>query len=246
MFPLQDSVYGAPSREHAASAGSRPGAGATFGIFTPRGIAIRSEQMLKIMGYPAGTSIRPAVRCMAERTAELAAAAITPAVHHCRIAIERCDAEGLVLADGTVFRGPIFAKHLADCREAIAFIMTLGSRFDLTQKNLTDSGNLPDAVFLETAGWVAIEEATRLFTQQARKAALFDGLELSRRLAPGYVFRVGDRKVDWPLEEQKPFFGIFEGIKLPVELLESYAMMPKMSRTGFFGLRPCAEPNHDT
>ncbi len=118
--------------------GSRPVAGATFGVFTPRGIAIRPEQMLKIMGYPAGAPIRPAVRRMAERIAELAAAAMTPVVHHCRIAIERCDAEGLVLANGTAFHGPVFAKHLADCREAIAFIMTLGSRFDSTQKNLSD------------------------------------------------------------------------------------------------------------
>jgi hypothetical protein len=246
MFPLQDSGSGAASREHAAGAELRPVAGATFGIFTPRGIAIRPEQMLKIMGYRAGAPIRPAVRRVAARIAELAEAAMMPVVHHCRIAIERCDADGLTLANGTFFRGPVFAKHLADCREAIAFIMTLGSRFDSTQKNLSDSGDLLDAVFLETAGWVAIEEATRLFTQQARKAALFDGFELSRRLAPGYVFRVGDRKVDWPLEEQMAFFKIFEGIKLPVELLEeSCAMMPKMSRTGFFGLRPCAEKCHD-
>jgi hypothetical protein len=246
MFPLQDYGAGAVPSEHAADARSRAVAGATFGVFTPRGIAIRPEQMLRIMGYRAGAPIRPAVRRMAERIAELAAAAMMPVVHHCRIGIERCNEEGLVLADGTAFRGPVFAKHLADCRGAIAFIMTLGSRFDSTQKNLSDSDNLLDAVFLETAGWVAIEEATRLFTQQARKAALFDGLEVSRRLAPGYVFRVGDRKVDWPLEEQTAFFKIFEGIKLPVQLLEeSCAMMPKMSRTGFFGLRPCAERNHD-
>lgn len=245
MFPLQDTGSGAAPREHAADARSHAVGGATFGVFTPRGIAIRPEQMLKIMGYPAGATIRPAVRRMAERIAELAAVAMTPVVHHCRITIERCDAEGLVLANGTVFHGPVFAKHLVDCREAIAFIMTLGSRFDSTQKNLSDSDNLLDAVFLETAGWVAIEEATRLFTQQARKTALFDGLELSRRLAPGYVFRVGGRKVDWPIEDQKPFFKLFESIKLPVDLLESCAMMPKMSRTGFFGFRPCAEPNHD-
>jgi hypothetical protein len=245
MFPLQDSGSGAAPRELAADARLRSVAGATFAVFTPRGIAIRPEQMLKIMGYRAGAPIRPAVRRMAERVAELAAAAMTPVVHHCRIAIDRCDAEGLVLANGTAFHGPVFAKHLVECREAVAFIMTLGSRFDSTQKNLADADNLLDAVFLETAGCVAIEEATRLFTQQARKAALFDGFDLTRRLAPGYVFRVGDRKVDWPLEEQRAFFKIFDGIKLPVELLESCAMMPKMSRTGFFGLRPTAERSQD-
>jgi hypothetical protein len=122
--------------------------------------------------------------------------------------------------------------------------MTLGARFESVQKNLSGSDNLLEAVFLETAGWVAIEEATRIFTQHFRKAAFADGLDLSRRLAPGYVFRVGDRKVDWRLEEQKEFFAIFKSVSLPVTLLESCAMMPKMSRTGFFGLRRCAATNH--
>jgi hypothetical protein len=231
--------------ELASGARLRPVAGATFGIFKPRGIVICPEKMLKIIGYRAGAPVRPAVRRMAERIAELAAAAMTPVVHHCRVAIKHCDASGLALVNGITFHGPVFGKHLAGCREAVAFIMTLGARFDSTQKNLSESDNLLDAVFLETAGWVAIEEATRIFTQQARKVAMSDGLELSRRLAPGYVFRVGDRKVDWALAEQKEFFRIFEGVELPVELLESCAMMPKMSRTGFFGLRPCNQENHD-
>jgi hypothetical protein len=197
--------------------------------------------MLKIMGYRAGAPVRPAVRRMAERIAELAASAIAPTVHHCRIGIEHCDDTGIRLTDGTAFQGPVFVKHVGDCREAVAFVMTLGPRFDLTQKNLSDADNLLESVFLETAGWVAIEEATRLFTQHFRKIALEDRLDLTRRLAPGYVFRVGDRKVDWPLEEQKEFFAIFRNIDLPVTLLDSCAMMPKMSRTGFFGLRPHTE-----
>ncbi len=215
--------------------------GATFGVFAPRGIEIKVEPMLKIMGYRAGAPVRPAVRRMAERIAELAASAIAPTVHHCRIGIEHCDDSGIRLADGTAFQGPVFAKHVGDCREAVAFVMTLGTRFDLTQKNLSDADNLLESVFLETAGWVAIEEATRLFTQHFRKIALEDRLDLTRRLAPGYVFRVGDRKVDWPLEEQKEFFALFRCIDLPVTLLDSCAMMPKMSRTGFFGLRPHTE-----
>lgn len=201
--------------------------------------------MLKIMGYRAGAPVRPAVRRMAERIAELAAAAMAPVVHDCRIGIVRCDEAGIELADGTVFQGPVFSKHVGDCQEAIAFIMTLGARFDSTQKNLSGSDNLLEAVFLETAGWVAIEEATRIFTQHVRKRALEDGLELSRRLAPGYVFRIGDRKVDWPLEQQKNFFDIFRSVSVPVTLLDSCAMMPKMSRTGFFGLRPLMAAKQD-
>lgn len=240
MLPLREMDSGAAKREPAVGGGPRP-PGVTFGVFTPRDIEIKTEPMLKIMGYRAGGPVRPAVRRMAERIAELAASAIAPTVHHCRIGIEHCDETGIRLADGTAFQSPIFAKHTRNCREAVAFVMTLGSRFDLTQKNLSDAGNLLEAVFLETAGWVAIEEATRLFTRHFANVALEDGLDLSRRLAPGYVFRVGNRKVDWPLEEQKEFFAIFKDINLPVALLESCAMTPKMSRTGFFGLRPHLE-----
>lgn len=239
MLPLRELDSGAATREPAAGGCPRR-SGATFGVFAPRGIEIRTEPMLKIMGYRSGAPIRPAVRRMAERIAELAASAIAPVVHHCRIGIEHCDEAGIRLADGTAFQGPVFAKHLAGCREAVALVMTLGMRFDAVQKNLSDADNLLEAVFLETAGWVAIEETTRAFTQLVRKTALEEGLDLSRRLAPGYVFRVDNRKVDWPLEQQKEFFAIFKTIDLPVSLLESCAMMPKMSRTGFFGLRPRA------
>jgi hypothetical protein len=236
MLPLRVLDSGAARGEPAAGGRACPPS-ATFGVFAPRAVEIKTEPMLRIMGYRAGAPIRPAVRRMAERIAELAAAAISPTVHYCRIGIEHCDESGLRLADGVVFHGPVFAKHVGGCREAVAIVMTLGARFDMTQKNLTDADNLLEAVFLETAGWVAVEEVTRLFTQHLRKIALEEGLDISRRLAPGYVFRVGDRKVDWPLEEQEQFFAIFRSIKLPVVLLESYAMMPKMSRTGFFGLR---------
>lgn len=244
MIPLRELDSGATLREPAASDGPRR-AGATFGVFVPRGIEIRTEPMLKIMGYRAGAPVRPAVRRTAERIAELGVSAIAPTVHHCRIGIEHCDEAGIRLGDGTAFNGPAFAKHLSDCREAVAFIMTLGARFESAQKNLSGGDNLLEAIFLETAGWVAIEEATRIFTQHCRKAAFEDGLDLSRRLAPGYVFRVGDRKVDWRLEEQKDFFAIFKSVNVPVSLLESCAMIPKMSRTGFFGLRPRTKMNHD-
>lgn len=245
MFPLHDSGSGAATGGQVADAATPCPVQTAFGSFVPRDIAIRPQQMLKIMGYRDGAPVRPAVRRTAESVAELAAAAMTPVVHYARLGVTQCNDGGLVLADGTVFRGPVFAKHLNGCREAMAFIMTLGGKFDSTQKNLTAAGNTLEAVFMETAGWVAIEEATRLFTGRMRDSARTEGLDLSRRLAPGYVFRVGNRKVDWPLEEQKAFFGIFEGIRLPVELLESCAMMPKMSRTGFFGFRPHAARGHD-
>lgn len=237
MFPVQKNVSKAPGCACADDASPVQTGPYAYSVSKPEGIEVRPERMLRIMGYREGAPVRPVVQRIAGAMAELAATAIKPVIHDCQVSIVRCDEAGLQLAGGTVFRGSVFAKHLAGCGYAIAFILTLGPRIDNIEKNLVAGGNLLEATFLETAGWVAVEEATRIYTEQLGARVVADGMELTRRLAPGYSFRVGNRKIDWPLEDQKLLFGLFSDVRLPVDLLESCAMMPKMSRTGVFGLR---------
>jgi cobalamin-dependent methionine synthase I len=71
-----------------------------------------------------------------------------------------------------------------------------------------------------------------------RTAAREEGHRVSIRMGPGYVYRDGDADVCWPLTEQKTLFEVFDGIDLPVHLMESCAMTPKMSRSGIYGLSP--------
>lgn len=208
------------------------------GVFVPSGIEIRPERLLRIMGYREGGPVRPVVLRTASAVAEIAAQALMPTIHHRRVSIENWDDGGIALSAGIAFRSPAFGKYLSECNEVVAFILTLGQRLDNVEKNLVASDRMLEAIFLETAGWIAVEEATRKFTEYLGQQVRSEGLTLSRRLAPGYSFRVGDRKVEWPLEDQKPLFAIFGQAKLSVELLESCAMTPKMSRTGLFGLRP--------
>lgn len=236
MFPVQDQALSALRGGQAVNAAlAQPSHAAS--VFVPKGIDIRPERMLRIMGYREGAPVRPAVYRTASAMAELAQAAIAPVIHDCRVTVSRCDNDGLLLSDGTAFRGPVFAKYLDGCEAAVAFILTLGGRFDSTAKNLVSGGNMLEAVFLETAGWVAVEGATQLYADHLTQRVRGEGMQLTRRLAPGYSFRVGGRKAEWPLEDQKPLFGLFAGRQLPVEIMESCAMTPKMSRTGFYGLR---------
>jgi hypothetical protein len=209
-------------------------------MFIPRGIEIRTERLLRIMGYRDETKIRPAVLRNAGAVAEVAMQAISPTVHFRRAQITGRKA-GVVEIDGDVtLTSEAFDKYLAACGEVVAFVLTLGRRFDQVEKNLVSTERMLEAVFLETAGWLAIEEGTRLFTQALTQQVEPEGLALSRRLAPGYSFRLGNGKVDWRLEDQKPLFELLKSASLPVELLDSCAMNPKMSRTGLFGLRPAA------
>jgi hypothetical protein len=95
-----------------------------------------------------------------------------------------------------------------------------------------------DALFLETSGWLGIEQATRQFRDYLRALVGPQGYRISCRMGPGYSYKIGDREVSWPLEDQQSLFKVFDGIDLPIRLLESCAMQPKLSRSAIFGLVP--------
>ncbi|MHA1600248.1 MAG: hypothetical protein ACTSW2_05435, partial [Alphaproteobacteria bacterium] len=106
--------------------------------------------------------------------------------------------------------------------------LTLGPHLDEAVLKLGTDDNLVTALFLEMAGWLAVERATKQLGEHLWSRAGAEGLRLSRRLAPGYA--------DWSLDEQKPFFDLFAGVDLPLKLLDSSAMIPKKSRSGLYGL----------
>ena len=144
--------------------------------------------------------------------------------------IAACDGGSLRLETGAVFHSTGFAKALGGCPEVVAFVLTLGPRLDDAVAELSPDDDLVTALFLEMAGWLAIERATKQLTEHLWSGARAEGLRLSRRLAPGYA--------DWPLDGQAPLFDLFAETGLPVRLLESNAMTPKKSRSGLFGLGP--------
>jgi hypothetical protein len=242
---LQATEITADSAMGAAPDDSSPilaGSGALNGVFSPRAVEIRPQRMLRMMGYRERRPASLAVERIAAAMAEVAAGAVAPRACFRSFPIAACHDDRLVLSTGATFRSPAFGKYLSGCSVAVVFVLTLGGRLDSTERNLAAGGNLLEAVFLETAGWLAVEETTRLFAAHLAAEAGRYGLEPSRRLAPGYSFRLDGRKVEWRLEDQKALFALFAGEALPVELLDSCAMRPKMSRTGLFGLRPVQSP----
>ena len=130
----------------------------------------------------------------------------------------------------TVFHGAALAKVLAGCCEAIAFVLTAGAAIDRESAALVAADDIFHALFLETAGWLVIEKATRAFAKHLSEDLGREGLSLTRRTGPGYA--------DWPLTEQRDLFDLFADVDIPVRLLESSAMIPKMSRSGLYGVAP--------
>ena len=209
------------------------------------------EVVLRMQGYKDPARVRPRIREIAARMAAEAEALAAPVAWTRRVAIVGCDAGTLRLdphgaapqgtaphgATAQVFRCGEFGRRLGGCRAAVVFVVTLGDAIDEAADALQRDEDMVGALFLEMAGWLAIERATKALTERLAAQARAEGCRLSRRMAPGYG--------DWALEEQAGLFALFEGSALPVRLLESCAMLPRKSRSGLWGLRPLAAPSDE-
>ncbi|MHA1151141.1 MAG: hypothetical protein ACTSQ7_00495 [Alphaproteobacteria bacterium] len=185
--------------------------------------------LLRMQGYRDLARVRPRIRDIAARAAALAQSVAAPEAYYRRVAIEACTPEVLHL-EGTAFHSARFAKVFAGCAEVMVFVLTLGPALDAESERLAAEDEIVDALFLEMAGWLSVEQATKSLALHVSDQIRSQSLGLTRRLGPGYV--------DWPLDEQAGLFSLLADAPLPVRLMESCAMLPKKSRSGLYGLRP--------
>ena len=202
----------------------------TCGTFATGSIRVRTAPMLRIHGYSQLDQVHPQINEAVERMAKHAEGLFEPGTWYRLLKIKHIEGNRLTLETGTVLQCDDFANALIDCTAVVVFILTMGKHFDSEAETLSSDGNVFDLLFFETAGWLGIEEATRTFATRLRACAIEHGYGLTRRLAPGYD--------TWPLTDQQSLFSLFQGIPLSVQLLESCAMVPTMSRSGMYGLRP--------
>ncbi|MBI4637038.1 MAG: hypothetical protein HY727_11880 [Candidatus Rokubacteria bacterium] len=198
--------------------------------FVPSGIRLRLGPILRFQRYRSVEAVAPPILEVAQEMTTLAEKLVDPRVVWLRRPIARVGGDSLTLENGPTFGGRCFSTHLAMAGEAVCFVATIGPALDARAAELTDGNDLLEALFLDTAGWLAIEETLRVFRARLRARVRGEGLRLSPRLGPGYL--------DWPLGEQASFFPLFDGTPLPVGLSEYCVMTPKKSISGLFGLTP--------
>ena len=217
--------------------------------FAPEGVAaflplppvVQYERILRIQGYSDFTRVRPAIVKAAEAAAHAAPQLCAPRVAYRHVPVTRLDGDTLHLAGDVRMQCAAFGKVLSGCTEVVAFVLTLGPRLDARVVDLTEAGDLLDALLLETAAWLCIEDATRQFCGRLRDEAARRGHRITSRMGPGYSYRIDDSTCVWRLEEQANLFALFRQADIPVTLMESCGMQPKMSRSGMIGIAPLAE-----
>lgn len=198
-------------------------------------------RILRVHKYRDLSKVRQIITDAAKKASDDALALCDISAKYIIKPIDCIDSEGLALKGGPCFSNPAFGRHLHGCDYLLAFVITIGPALDNRVIHLIDDAFEPlDALFLETAGWLTIETATRSFARDVKHTISQFGYGMSVRMGPGYEYALPDtgRRVRWNLEQQRELFEMFGDSELPVTLMESCAMQPKMSRSGVYGLRP--------
>ncbi len=206
--------------------------------FRPAAPEVAPDRILRMQGYADPRRVRPAIVRAAADMARIAQAKSQPDVAYRFHGVRGIDADGVELQQGARLRSAAFESRLAGCTEVVPFVLSCGEPLGQAVVDLAESGDLMEAVLLEAAGWLCVEDATRQFKDALRRQVSDCGGRITSRMGPGYGYRVGSRQVDWPLEDQRELFALLEGGPLPVRLMPSCAMFPKLSRSGLFGVAP--------
>ena len=209
-----------------------------FGILNPGPPQFDPMKILRIHGYKNMEKVRPAIRKAADEIAERATRIMVPVVHFKRMAVAECSRESLFLKNGLTFTNPAFIQYLFEAQEVVTVIITVGKGLDDEVDDFMDRFEPLEALFMETVGWLGIEWTTKKFVEFFNAGTKVEGCRLSKRMGPGYSYKVDGVDAIWSLEEQRKIFDSFDDVDLPVQLMESCAMFPKMSRSGLYGLVP--------
>jgi hypothetical protein len=207
-----------------------------IGVFNPGSPQFDPTKILRIHGYKNMEKIRPAIRKAADEIAERAIGVMEPVIHFKRMAVAECSGDSLFLKNGLTFTNPAFIQYLFDAQEVVTVVITVGKGLDDEVDGFMDRFEPLEALFMETAGWLGIEWTTKKFVEFFNAGTKSEGRHLTKRMGPGYSYKVNGVDAMWSLEEQRQIFKAFDDVDLPVQLMESCAMFPKMSRSGLYGL----------
>lgn len=200
------------------------------GEFAPAIGEVAVNKILRIHGYKNPDEVRAAIRNIAKRVINISMPLFEPVIYYRQIPIQVLDQSRLTLAcDNISFHNPAFSRVLSSCTDVMVFLLTLGKKLDKTSVELQENDQLLEALFLESVSWIAIENATRVFVTALRQKTNKNDCQITSRLAPGYG--------DWPLDEQQELFRLFQDWKLQISLTDKDCMIPKMSRSGLYGIR---------
>ena len=197
-------------------------------------------KILRTHGYRSKDVIRKKILDAPNKAIKILSTSSTPVGYFCIEEISNNYRNKIELKCGTTFNSDLFKERFAKSKFLVAFIITLGKEVDETIKKISNCSDEPlGALFLENASWLALELVLRDARSKIIKFAKNNDMQIENRMAPGYTYpsKIYKKRIMWELQEQKILFGLFDKESISIRLTDSCAMLPRMSRSGIFGLK---------
>jgi len=153
---------------------------------------------------------------------------LSPQLNYRKLEIASAEHGIFRLTEGTAFKSHKLSRVMRQCAEAVFFIATIGAGIENKIRRLTARNRLSDAFVIDTMGSLLVEELVNQFQNEMRGRYRREGRAISLRFSPGYC--------DWPIEEQKKLFDLFNEDLLEVTLSDTCLMSPRKSISGVFGI----------
>ena len=197
-------------------------------------------KILRTHGYKQNNIVRPRILDAANIAVQRLKNNSTPEGFFCIKKIINKSSNKIELECGRNLICKVFDERLPESKMIIVFIITLGVKIDEKIKEISNEINEPlGAIFLENASWLALELILREARLKIIQFAQLNDMKIENRMAPGYSYpsKKFGKRIMWELEQQGNLFKLFDYDNLTVSLSNSFTMMPRMSRSGIFGLK---------
>ena len=179
----------------------------TAGHVVPLPVSIDREEVVRLMGYPAGHPLPPRLAALLDDSLGTARGLAHGRGTFARLGPDRAPDVGL---------RPVAASAL------IVGLVTVGDEIEACAAEASRRGEPTRALILDCAGSAAAEEAAdRLGAAIVGGSAAADPRAVPCRFSPGYG--------DWSLEDQPRLFALLPHARLGVSLLPSMMMVPRKS-----------------
>jgi len=132
------------------------------------------------------------------------------------------------LQDMIVLNSHVVARLLEQCCSVAIFTVTIGPKLEEAVTALSKAGLVLKSHILDVLGSRAVEEIADQIEDMTRRAAMAEGLFMSRRISPGYC--------DWDMPQQKVIFNGVGGEQLGISLNDECFMYPAKSLSGIMGI----------
>ena len=197
-------------------------------------------KILRTHGYRDKDEIRKKILDATNTAIERLSSSSLPVGYFCIEEISKHYRNKIELKCGTSFNCDVFKERFSKSKFLVAFILTLGKEVDEKIKKISNCSDEPlGALFLENASWLALELVLRDARSKIIKFAKIHDMQIENRMAPGYTYpsKIYRKRIMWELQEQKILFGLFDKESISIRLTDSCTMLPRMSRSGIFGLK---------